>query len=201
MAKTLRAADCLLMPGAMIHMLGRVLADKHCPPGVDTLFGAGGSPGVGGMPPVPDDGNYYMVVFLSAVIVIGATAPSSLIIKPDLGSTGALGSGPRTENIIAPRLLKPNTDLWVQSVTNFPTGTPLSAGQWQFTLGFPLVKGQALNPGIYCRPEGAAVMVDLNAQVTWAIFRATEGWAGNCCLLYTSPSPRDLSTSRMPSSA
>ena len=24
---------------------------------------------------------------------------------------------------------------------------------------------------------------------------------GNCCLLYTSPSPRDLSTSRMPSSA
>ena len=29
-------------------------------------------------------------------------------------------------------------------------------------------------------------------------------WEGNCsynCLLYTSPSPRDLSTSRMPSSA
>ena len=25
--------------------------------------------------------------------------------------------------------------------------------------------------------------------------------AGGCCLLYTSPSPRDLSTSRMPSSA
>ena len=25
--------------------------------------------------------------------------------------------------------------------------------------------------------------------------------AGWCCLLYTSPSPRDLSTSRMPSSA
>ena len=27
------------------------------------------------------------------------------------------------------------------------------------------------------------------------------GWFSNVCLLYTSPSPRDLSTSRMPSSA
>ena len=27
------------------------------------------------------------------------------------------------------------------------------------------------------------------------------GYKGGCCLLYTSPSPRDLSTSRMPSSA
>ena len=27
------------------------------------------------------------------------------------------------------------------------------------------------------------------------------GWQSNTCLLYTSPSPRDLSTSRMPSSA
>ena len=28
-----------------------------------------------------------------------------------------------------------------------------------------------------------------------------QGWLFNPCLLYTSPSPRDLSTSRMPSSA
>ena len=32
-------------------------------------------------------------------------------------------------------------------------------------------------------------------------FMATEGRGLICCLLYTSPSPRDLSTSRMPSSA
>ena len=37
--------------------------------------------------------------------------------------------------------------------------------------------------------------IHLNQQVT-----ALEGEAG-ACLLYTSPSPRDLSTSRMPSSA
>ena len=30
---------------------------------------------------------------------------------------------------------------------------------------------------------------------------AEGSWSNNCCLLYTSPSPRDLSTSRMPSSA
>ena len=28
-----------------------------------------------------------------------------------------------------------------------------------------------------------------------------KGWVNRVCLLYTSPSPRDLSTSRMPSSA
>ena len=32
-------------------------------------------------------------------------------------------------------------------------------------------------------------------------FGATTGRPRRCCLLYTSPSPRDLSTSRMPSSA
>ena len=39
--------------------------------------------------------------------------------------------------------------------------------------------------------------------VGWAIVAATPGIGGffDVCLLYTSPSPRDLSTSRMPSSA
>ena len=32
-------------------------------------------------------------------------------------------------------------------------------------------------------------------------FKAADSTDGNNCLLYTSPSPRDLSTSRMPSSA
>ena len=31
--------------------------------------------------------------------------------------------------------------------------------------------------------------------------KSQVGIASTCCLLYTSPSPRDLSTSRMPSSA
>ena len=34
----------------------------------------------------------------------------------------------------------------------------------------------------------------------WGVINLMEGY-GNDCLLYTSPSPRDLSTSRMPSSA
>ena len=34
----------------------------------------------------------------------------------------------------------------------------------------------------------------------WKCFSNDCG-GGDCCLLYTSPSPRDLSTSRMPSSA
>jgi len=34
-----------------------------------------------------------------------------------------------------------------------------------------------------------------------AVLRQFDGWGNRVCLLYTSPSPRDLSTSRMPSSA
>ena len=34
-----------------------------------------------------------------------------------------------------------------------------------------------------------------------AVMAARHGAKVTCCLLYTSPSPRDLSTSRMPSSA
>ena len=32
-------------------------------------------------------------------------------------------------------------------------------------------------------------------------FTTADTWTRDICLLYTSPSPRDLSTSRMPSSA
>ena len=35
----------------------------------------------------------------------------------------------------------------------------------------------------------------------WHLSKNTQIWDVSCCLLYTSPSPRDLSTSRMPSSA
>ena len=42
-------------------------------------------------------------------------------------------------------------------------------------------------------PEGYIVQAMMQAD--------GKGRHGNVCLLYTSPSPRDLSTSRMPSSA
>ena len=42
--------------------------------------------------------------------------------------------------------------------------------------------------------------INLDITDSGQIFNALSGYA-NICLLYTSPSPRDLSTSRMPSSA
>ena len=39
-----------------------------------------------------------------------------------------------------------------------------------------------------------------NEPVAWINRYGDEGWL-NCCLLYTSPSPRDRTRSRMPSSA
>ena len=47
-----------------------------------------------------------------------------------------------------------------------------------------------------------AVLREQNAQIEEAKLEANKPEEGvNPCLLYTSPSPRDLSTSRMPSSA
>ena len=47
--------------------------------------------------------------------------------------------------------------------------------------------------------EGKGKIVDFLTEKTDIVVRAQGG--NNACLLYTSPSPRDLSTSRMPSSA
>ena len=47
-------------------------------------------------------------------------------------------------------------------------------------------------------PFGSQYLSDLGAEV---IKIEPAGTDGDYCLLYTSPSPRDLSTSRMPSSA
>ena len=47
--------------------------------------------------------------------------------------------------------------------------------------------------------EGKGKIVDLLSEKADIVVRFQGGH--NACLLYTSPSPRDLSTSRMPSSA
>ena len=49
-----------------------------------------------------------------------------------------------------------------------------------------------------------AVVSKVHSKSTWSdlnSFDPEKLEKSNCCLLYTSPSPRDLSTSRMPSSA
>ena len=42
---------------------------------------------------------------------------------------------------------------------------------------------------------------ELGSQVSRLLFEPIDSITTQACLLYTSPSPRDLSTSRMPSSA
>ena len=55
----------------------------------------------------------------------------------------------------------------------------------------------------YTMPARFYVSADIYDMEKEAIFYKTWHYAGHVshCLLYTSPSPRDLSTSRMPSSA
>ena len=62
-------------------------------------------------------------------------------------------------------------------------------------------KGKVFNPATGTQESevllGSKLDLDLAVQKAKQSF---ESWS-NTCLLYTSPSPRDLSTSRMPSSA
>ena len=48
---------------------------------------------------------------------------------------------------------------------------------------------------------GAKISIDSATMMNKALELVEALWLFNICLLYTSPSPRDLSTSRMPSSA
>eukprot|EP00831_Metopus_contortus_P074742 TRINITY_DN68298_c0_g1_i1.p2 TRINITY_DN68298_c0_g1~~TRINITY_DN68298_c0_g1_i1.p2 ORF type:complete len:199 (-),score=37.89 TRINITY_DN68298_c0_g1_i1:55-651(-) len=49
--------------------------------------------------------------------------------------------------------------------------------------------------------KGLKLAVDMNKQNPKFLFEQMKRATAHACLLYTSPSPRDLSTSRMPSSA
>ena len=65
-------------------------------------------------------------------------------------------------------------------------------------LKFALIGGWALIviAGIYLARATEEMVDDFNTR-----YREQEGRRFKCCLLYTSPSPRDRTRSRMPSSA
>ena len=74
-----------------------------------------------------------------------------------------------------------------------------SDGWAQVILNRPERKNAINGPlGLELRDAFEALSVDDEVRVI--LFRGAEG-SFCSCLLYTSPSPRDLSTSRMPSSA
>ena len=50
-------------------------------------------------------------------------------------------------------------------------------------------------------PNGTRALEDVNIEINDGEFVVLVGPSGCGCLLYTSPSPRDVRSSRMPSSA
>ena len=68
--------------------------------------------------------------------------------------------------------------------------------------GLKIVEMAGIGPGPFC----GMVLADLGAEVirvdrASALGGGTREEPANSCLLYTSPSPRDVEESRMPSSA
>ena len=49
--------------------------------------------------------------------------------------------------------------------------------------------------------EGLVQRFEYTQELAWKVMKDYEEYQGYTCLLYTSPSPRDISGSRMPSSA
>ena len=99
------------------------------------------------------------------------------------------------------------------AVPAVPTGSePAPPGD---DAAVPPADSELSSPGGPDGPGGPGVSAPLHVTVVLAadactdrtVDRARAAWAasglpeGTACLLYTSPSPRDLSTSRMPSSA
>ena len=65
----------------------------------------------------------------------------------------------------------------------------------------PLTPGQVKMYVCGITPYNHSHMGNARPFVTWDVIKRYLEHLGYACLLYTSPSPRDLSTSRMPSSA
>ena len=60
-----------------------------------------------------------------------------------------------------------------------------------------ILEFSGIGPGPYC----GMLLADMGADVIRVGRKGTEGLENKYCLLYTSPSPRDATLSRMPSSA
>ena len=67
---------------------------------------------------------------------------------------------------------------------------------------FPMIRGHAIYEGVYLLGTSIARPLIAKDQIKVAKkFKAFAVSHGSTCLLYTSPSPRDIRRSRMPSSA
>ena len=74
----------------------------------------------------------------------------------------------------------------------YPRATDPVSGKW--------IKVENVTTNTF-EVQTLATVPSTNVSVHTFVSAADEGLSHKSCLLYTSPSPRDLSTSRMPSSA
>ena len=87
--------------------------------------------------------------------------------------------------------------LFGAGVVLFVTGSTAKSGWLHYRRNFWLLVFGLIDLYILLWPGDILVTYAISGFILWFI----RNWKVRSCLLYTSPSPRDLSTSRMPSSA
>ena len=129
-------------------------------------------------------------------------------VEPDRGDDvdGAAGASPQ------PR--RPRLPFWASLLLNVVVALAVVAvvqALWVKVYSVPsgsmentLEVGDRMLVNRTAYPDGMADSQDVvvfTANEDWATPASSEGAVENACLLYTSPSPRDVEESRMPSSA
>ena len=128
-----------------------------------------------------DIGEYYAVITLANNCAVMVSDPTFVYVQPTPESPTIVNNGPTCDGS--------DFVMSVSSPLNYPAGTVFNF-DWYFAPTNMLI-GSTTDP--FFTLNGATPTESGNYYVIMTI--------GDCCLLYTSPSPRDATLSRMPSSA
>ena len=123
--------------------------------------------------------------------ILTSTAAAAILIHND--GVNILRRGITSSNEFSPgdTCLRSTKDMKLISLAN----TKFYPGRDEFSDFCPEI------PSILVVPINAKAFILIGGWSAKCFTKSDEKWINNCCLLYTSPSPRDATLSRMPSSA
>jgi len=130
------------------------------------------------------------LVVLQSGVAFGSVAADAITVTPDSGTAATAQEGNTTGNILVATFTDTGNSFLTDVNCQEPYVATINWGDGSTSTGTVTCEKTS---GEIQFPTG---VFDVTGSHTYA-----DSASENICLLYTSPSPRDLSTSRMPSSA